>query len=257
MGTMVCFHAHPDDECIVTGGVMAKAASEGHRVVLVVATKGENGEVPAGFLGAEELLWQRRVEETRRSAEVLGARRVEFLGYVDSGMMGTPENDAEGSFWTADIDEAAGRLAAILDEEGADVLTVYDDNGAYGHPDHIQVHRVGYRAAELAAKSPRIYEATLNRDHIIRGIRERREFAPPEGIDAPDIEGTQNFGKPESIITASVDVSAFLDHKRRAMQAHPSQISDQSFFLKMPPEGFAYGFGTEWFIRRGQGPGIT
>jgi len=257
MGTMVCFHAHPDDECIITGGVMAKAASQGHRVVLVVATKGENGEVPEGFLGAEELLWHRRVEETRSAAEVLGAQRVEFLGYVDSGMMGTPENDLADSFWTADIDEAAGRLAAVLDEEDAEVLTVYDDNGAYGHPDHIQVHRVGYRAAERAAKSPRVYEATLNRDHIIRGMRERREFAPPDGVDAPDIEGDENFGKPESVITAAVDVSAFLDHKRRAMQAHPSQITDQSFFLQMPAEGFAYGFGTEWFIRRGQGPGIT
>ncbi|HEX2383070.1 MAG TPA: PIG-L family deacetylase [Acidimicrobiales bacterium] len=257
MGTMVCFHAHPDDECIITGGVMAKAASQGHRVVLVVATKGENGEVPDGFLGAEELLGERRVEETRASAKVLGAQRVEFLGYVDSGMMGTPENEVPGSFWTADLDEAGGRLAAILDEEDTDVLTTYDDNGGYGHPDHIQVHRVSYRAAELAAKTPRVYEATLNRDHIIRGIRERRGFDPPEDDGAPDIENDENFGKPESIITAAVDVSAFLDHKRRAMQAHPSQISDQSFFLKMPAEGFAYGFGTEWFIRRGQGPGIT
>jgi LmbE family N-acetylglucosaminyl deacetylase len=261
MGTMVCFHAHPDDECIITGGVMAKAASQGHRVVLVVATKGEHGEVPEGFLGPEEPLWQRRVEETNASAKVLGAQRVAFLGYVDSGMMGTAENDLPGSFWTADVEVAGARLAAILDEENADVLTTYDDIGGYGHPDHIQVHRVGYRAAELAAATPRVYEATINRDHLIRGIRERRGFAPPDeqqGEDGPpDIENNENFGKPESVITAAVDVSAYLDHKRRAMQAHPSQISDQSFFLQMPEEGFAYGFGTEWFIRRGQGPGIT
>jgi len=257
MATMVCFHAHPDDECIITGGVMAKAASQGHRVVLVVATKGENGEVPDGFLDPDQPLWQRRVEETHASAKELGAQRVEFLGYVDSGMMGTPENDAPGAFWSADLDEAGGQLAAILNEEDADVLTIYDDNGGYGHPDHIQVHRVGYRASELAAKAPRVYEATLNRDHIIRGIRERRGFEPPEDVDAPDIENDENFGKPESVITAAVDVAEFLDHKRRAMQAHRSQISDQSFFLQMPPEAFAYGFGTEWFIRRGQGPGIT
>src|SRR3954454_7902221 len=204
MGTMVCFHAHPDDECIVTGGVMAKAASEGHRVVLVVATKGENGEVPAGFLGAEELLWQRRVAETRRSAEVLGAQRVEFLGYVDSGMMGTPENDKEGSFWTADVEEAAGRLAQILLEERADVVTIYDSHGGYGHPDHIQVHRVGKRAAELAGTA-NVYEATINRDHIIRGISERATMMP-EGAEAPDFDAMPEFGSPESVINVAVDV---------------------------------------------------
>jgi LmbE family N-acetylglucosaminyl deacetylase len=256
MATLVSFHAHPDDECIVTGGVMAKAASEGHRVVLVVATKGENGEVPDGFLGPDEQLWQRRVEETKAAAEVLGATRVEFLGYVDSGMMGTPENDLPGSFWTADVDEAAGRLAAILDDEQADVLTVYDDIGGYGHPDHIKVHSVGYRAAELAAKSPRVFEATINRDQILRGIRERREQLGPD-IEVPNIEDDPNFGKPEAVITAAVDVREFLDHKRRAMKAHASQISDQSFFLQMPDDAFAHGFGTEWFIRKGQGPGIT
>jgi len=256
MSTLVSFHAHPDDECIITGGVMAKAAAQGHRVVLVVATRGEHGEVPDGFLGAEELLWQRRVEETRASAEILGATRVEFLGYVDSGMMGTPENDHPDSFWTADVDEAAGRLATILDEERADVLTVYDDIGGYGHPDHMQVHRVGHRAAELAAHAPRVYEATLNRDHLIRGIRERREFGPPEA-DVPNIEEQENFGKPESVITAAMAVTDFLEHKRRAMKVHASQISEQSFFLQMPPDALAYGFGTEWFIREGEGPGIT
>src|SRR3954466_7015030 len=111
MATLVCFHAHPDDECIATGGVMAKAAKDGHRVVLVVATKGENGEVPDGFLESGEELWQRRVKETNAAADILGVQRVEFLGYVDSGMMGTPENDVPGSFWTADVDEAAGGLA--------------------------------------------------------------------------------------------------------------------------------------------------
>src|SRR3954454_19141777 len=115
MATLVCFHAHPDDECIQTGGGMRKAADEGHRGVLVVATRGENGEVDPQFLDEGEFLWQRRVIETESAASILGAQRVEFLGYVDSGMMGTPENDKDGSFWTADIDEAAGRLATILE----------------------------------------------------------------------------------------------------------------------------------------------
>jgi len=133
MATLVCFHAHPDDECIATGGTMAKAAADGHRVVLVVATRGDHGEVADGFLDMEEQLADRRVAETMAAAEILGVRRVEFLGYVDSGMIGTPENDLPGSFWTADLDEAAGRLAAILEEEQADVLTCYDEIGGYGH----------------------------------------------------------------------------------------------------------------------------
>src|SRR5436190_17264909 len=127
MGTLVCFHAHPDDECIQTGGVMRKAADEGHRVVLVVATRGEHGEVDPEFLDEGEQLWQRRVIETESAASILGAQRVEFLGYVDSGMMGTPENDKDGSFWSADVEDAASKLAAILHEEHADTLRVDDD----------------------------------------------------------------------------------------------------------------------------------
>ena len=113
--TLVTFHAHPDDEAIATGGIMARAAAEGHRVVLVVATRGELGEVDDGFLDPGETLAERRVVETGRAAEALGVARVEFLGYTDSGMDGEPTNDAQGSFWSADLDEAAGRLAAILD----------------------------------------------------------------------------------------------------------------------------------------------
>jgi LmbE family N-acetylglucosaminyl deacetylase len=254
MATLVTFHAHPDDECIACGGVMRKASEDGHRVVLVVATRGENGEVPDGFLDEGEQLWQRRVAETHASAEILGAQRVEFLGYRDSGMMGTPANDAPGSFWTAPAGEAAERLAAILRDERADVLTCYDDNGGYGHPDHIQVHRVGMRAAALAGTA-RVYQNTINRDHVLRAMAAFAERAVESGVEMP--EPDQNFGKPESVITAAVDVSAYLEQKRRAMRAHASQISEQSFFLAMPEEAFRYAFGTEWFIREGQGPGIT
>ncbi|MEO7428714.1 MAG: PIG-L family deacetylase, partial [Acidimicrobiales bacterium] len=147
MATLVSFQAHPDDESIGAGGMLAKAAAAGHRTVLVFATRGEHGEVDEGFLDAGETLGERRTKECLRSAEILGVQRVEFLGYVDSGMIGTPENDLAGSFWTAPVDEAAKRLADILIDEGADIVTVYDSDGGYGHPDHIQVHRVGVRAA--------------------------------------------------------------------------------------------------------------
>jgi LmbE family N-acetylglucosaminyl deacetylase len=251
MATLVSFHAHPDDECITCGGVMRKAHEDGHRVVLVVATRGELGEVPDGFLDDGEQLWQRRVGETQAAADILGADRVEFLGYTDSGMMGEPTNDAPGTFWTADVEEAAAKLAAILREENADVLTVYDDHGGYGHPDHIQVHRVGMRAAELAG-TEKVYQATINRDHALAGMR---DFAERAGIEVPEM--SPDFGTPETEITCAVDVTAYAEHKRKAMRAHASQISEQSFFLALPDEQFRSAFGTEWFIRAGQGPGIT
>jgi LmbE family N-acetylglucosaminyl deacetylase len=196
------------------------------------------------------------VAETHASAKVLGAARVEFLGYVDSGMMGTPENDVPGAFWQADVEEAAHKLAAILREENADVLTCYDDNGGYGHPDHIQVHRVGMRAGELAG-TPRVFQNTMNRDHMIRGRAALANVGDPAAVDLPELDEDSPFGKPEAEITAAVDVRAFLDAKRAAMRSHPSQISEQSFFLSLPDEAFAYAFGTEWFIRAGQGPGVT
>ncbi|HVW45392.1 MAG TPA: PIG-L family deacetylase [Amycolatopsis sp.] len=255
MATLVTFHAHPDDECITCGGVMRQAADEGHRVVLVVATRGELGEVPDGFLADGEQLWQRRVRETQAAADILGVERVEFLGYRDSGMMGEPANDAPGSFWTAPVEEAAGRLAAILREENAEVLTCYDDYGIYGHPDHIQTHRVGMRAAELAG-TPRVYQATENRDQMIQRMKERANWESP-GFTPPDPGIVENLGKPESELTTAVDVTAYLEYKRKAMRAHASQISEDSFFLAMPDDVFAVVFGTEWFIRAGQGPGIT
>jgi LmbE family N-acetylglucosaminyl deacetylase len=251
--TIVTFHAHPDDEAIATGGVMARYAAEGSRVVLVVATRGEHGEVADGVLEPGEDLWQRRVVETERAAEILGVQRVEFLGYRDSGMMGEPTNDAPGAFWSADLDEAAARLAVILEEEQADVLTAYDDHGGYGHPDHIQVHRVGLRAAKLVG-TPVVYEATMNRDHILRLLRERSDEIP-EGVERPDPEEFAEFGTPEALITTTIDVRDFVDRKRAAMAAHQSQIDENHFFLTMPPDAFREAFGHEWFIRRGAAPG--
>ncbi len=236
---------------------MRKAADEGHRVVLVVATRGERGEVPDGLLAEGEQLWQRRVVETHAAADILGVQRVEFLGYTDSGMMGRPTNEMTGSFWTASVEEAAQLLADILIDERAEVLTVYDDNGGYGHPDHIQVHRVGMRAAEIAG-TPRVYQGTMNRDYLRQGMEAFAAEAKRAGIEMPDLDGeAADFGKPEAELTARVDVATYTGTKRAAMRAHASQISEESMFLAMPDAVFDYSFGVEWFIREGQGPGIT
>jgi LmbE family N-acetylglucosaminyl deacetylase len=246
MATLVTFHAHPDDECIVTGGVMRKAFEEGHRVVLVVATRGEAGEIP-DFLAPGEELWQRRVEETHAAADILGVARVEFLGYRDSGMMGDALNSQPGSFWTADVEEAAQKLAALLVEEDASALTIYDSFGGYGHPDHIQVHRVGKRAAEIA-QTPAVYQAMVRESEF-------REAMRLAGMDDPGPLGEDAV--PESAINVGVDVSKYVDVKRAAMRAHASQIPEQSFFLALDDETFAKTFGTEWFLHEGHPPSST
>ena len=247
MATVVFFHAHPDDESIATGGTIARLSGEGHRVVLVTATAGELGEVPAGMLDPGEALATRRAKELDAAARILGVARRVTLGFGDSGMAGQPSNDAPGSFWRTDVDEAAAALAELLAEERADVLSAYDERGGYGHPDHIQVHRVGLHAGRLVGV-PRLYMATINRDHLLRLSERADDFgiAPPEGEEVPDFS---TLGVEESRITTAVDVHRFLDAKRRAMAAHASQISETSFFLSMPPAAFAAVWGTEWYIR--------
>lgn len=255
MATLVCFHAHPDDEVITTGGLMAMASALGHRVVLVTATGGEHGEVPDGFLDADESLGERRSKELAEAAAILGVTRTVRLGYVDSGMMGTPENDLPSAFWQADIEEAAERLASVLHDEAADVVTIYDDHGGYGHPDHIQVHRVGARAAELAGTEV-VYEATMNRDHLRRLMADARATGEVPG-NAPD-EGQVDeatFGEPETRITTRLDVSSVIALKRKALAAHASQVTPDSFFSTMSDDQFLRAFGDEWFVRRGAAPG--
>jgi LmbE family N-acetylglucosaminyl deacetylase len=252
MATLVVFHAHPDDESIATAGTMAKAAAAGHRVVLVVATKGEHGEVPEGFLKAGETLGERRVAEQEEAARIIGVHQLEWLGYVDSGMMGTAENELSGSFWTADVEEAAGRLAEILSREKADVLTVYDKDGTYGHPDHIQVHRVGLRAAEIA-RTPKVYESVVNRDAVKRGAERMQSLGLEEG---PTEEEMANLGVPGELITTSVDAHEYIGLKRSAMAAHASQIGETSFFLAIPQDMFEEFFSTEDYVLRGAPPGL-
>ena len=250
MGTLVCFHAHPDDECIQTGGSIARAVADGHRVVLVVATNGDHGEFTTDVTTPEALVVRRR-EETLASAATLGVHRVAWLGYSDSGMTGWEQNTAPAAFCNASLDEAAHKLAEILKEENATVLTTYDWHGGYGHPDHIMVHKVGHRAGELFP-SVRVLEGTMNRDSIRRSIQEARDagFMGPD--DGFDVDGPADDGNPmgtlESEITFRVDVREFALQKRDAMKCHASQLTDSSFFLQMPEERFVQQFGFEWFI---------
>ncbi len=246
MATIAFFHAHPDDEAIATAGTMAGLSDGGHRVVLVTATRGELGEIPDGLLHEGESLAERRLAELTEACRILGVHRQVYLDYLDSGMAGEDTNDRPGSFAAADVDEAAAAMAEILVEEGADVLVTYDEHGGYGHPDHVQVHRVGMRAADLAG-TPVVYMATMNRD-FMRTLADRlasSDWEPPEG----STDGVDTMGEPAERITTEVDVTRWIGQKRQAMAAHTSQISETSFFLSMPPDVYSIVWGNEWYIR--------
>jgi LmbE family N-acetylglucosaminyl deacetylase len=260
----VCFHAHPDDEVITTGGLISRAAAEGHRVVLVIATNGEHGESPDDLTDGETLVDRRR-KETDCSASVLGVDRVVWLGYSDSGMTGWRENEHPGSFYRSDVHVAGEQLAEILREEDADVLTIYDWHGNYGHPDHIRVHQVGVEAGRRVP-SVRVLEATMNRDAFASVVAAAREAGmtmetPGDDEEEFDPHGPADdgnpMGMPEAEITLAVDVSAYLETKRNAIKCHRSQVSDTSLFLQMPEQAFAALFGTEWFIEHDSEPPMS
>ena len=256
--TVVSFHAHPDDEALLVAGTLARLAAEGHRVVLVSATAGEGGLASSAYGTADELAAHRR-EELQRSADAIGAARVEFLGYGDSGLDGTavPPHGLQ-AFAHADLEEAAQRLAAILREEQADVLTSYDASGGYGHPDHVRVHHVAARAAELAG-TPLVLEATVDQDLLRRAVRLAALVYrfPPEF----DREGFERAYAPRSVLTHKVDVRAFTDRKRASMAAHASQATADSgdrtlaALLRLPRPLYRRVLGREWFIERGRAAG--
>ena len=247
--TVVSFHAHPDDEVLLTGGTLARAAAEGHRVVLVTATAGGNGLARSRYRGDGGLA-TRRMRELEASAAALGVAEVLPLGYEDSGMDG---NAAGSTFVRADLEEAAARLALVLQHENADVLTVYDEHGGYGHPDHVRVHDVGVRAAQLAG-TPAVLEATIDRDLLRRVVRLMRVARVGSALPFPSLD--QSF-TPRRLLTHRVDVGEHLAAKRAAMAAHVTQASadegDRSlaFFLRLPKPVFRLAFGHEWFVRRG------
>ena len=252
MATVAFIHAHPDDEAIVTAGTMASLSADGHRVVLITATGGELGEYPADLLAPGETLAQRRAAELQSSAAILGVDRLVQLGHLDSGMAGTAGNDDPACFANADTEVVAARVAAILAEEHADVVVVYDEHGNYGHLYHIKAHQVGMRAADLAG-TERVYLMTQNRDFL----RSLLGLAADLGVhlDEDRVATLEVLGEPEHRITTRVDVTAHIGVKAAAMRAHASQIGETDFYLALPGDAFAMVWGTEWYIRVRGAPG--
>ena len=255
--TLLAFHAHPDDEALLTAGTMARAAAGGHRVILVVATDGNEG-LAADVFSADGRLGELRLNELRESARALGVARVEHLGYADSGS-GPQPLPGRTRFVRADVDEAAGRLADILREESVDVLLTYDANGGYGHRDHVKVHEVGARAAELA-NTPRVLQATVPRDALCRAVAlAGKVYRFPATLDPTAFERSYSS---RADITHRVNVRRYASAKRAAMRAHASQASAEggadrtlAAFLRIPRPLFDVIFGREWFVDPAHPPG--
>ncbi|WP_019872774.1 N-acetyl-1-D-myo-inositol-2-amino-2-deoxy-alpha-D-glucopyranoside deacetylase [Sporichthya polymorpha] len=249
---IVLVHAHPDDEVINSGIVMAKYAAEGVHVTLVTCTLGEEGEVLVPELAhlaadADDALGPHRISELADAMAALGVTDFRFLGgpgrYRDSGMMGVASNDRENCFWRAELDEAAAHLVEVLREVRPQVLVTYDENGGYGHPDHIQAHRVTMRAAELAADSAfrpdlgaawtvaKIYWYAIPFSFLQSGIDALRAAGDNEFFNGVERVEDLGMGVPDELVTSYVEGEEYIEAKMAAMRAHATQITvDGPFF---------------------------
>ena len=249
-------HAHPDDETINNGATMAMYAALGASVTLVTCTRGEEGEVLIPELShlaasATDSLGQHRITELALAMKELGVADHRFLGegvklYRDSGMMGTEPNNRPDVFWQADLDEAADLLVRVIDEVKPHVLITYDEFGGYGHPDHIQAHRVAMRAAEKSEWDiPKIYWNVMPVSVIQEGIDAMK------GIDS-DFWGAEKaedlpFAKDDSFVHALVDGNAFVEKKMNAMKAHSTQIAVDGPFFALSNNVGLQVWGNEYY----------
>lgn len=248
-------HAHPDDESISTGGILARYAAEGVRTVLVTCTDGSCGDGPDGSKPGDPghdraAVVELRRQELERSCDVLGISHLERLDYADSGMMGWPQNDEPGSFWTVPVADAAHRLAELFRRYEPQVVITYDEQGFYGHPDHIQAHRITVAADRLTGIPAKLYYTAVPRSRMQEFGKRLQEL----GIELPRDEGgeeqapREEWGTPDEEVTTVVDVVGYSDRKYDSLHCHESQ-SDNIFFLQMGRDVFREMMGFEAFVR--------
>jgi N-acetyl-1-D-myo-inositol-2-amino-2-deoxy-alpha-D-glucopyranoside deacetylase len=259
--TLLAVHAHPDDECISTGGILARYAAEGVRTVLVTCTDGAVGEISDTALATPENLAEVRSHELDESVRVLNISRSVRLGYRDSGMAGTSDNDDPRSFLQASFEEALERVVGVIREEQPQVVVTYDERGGYGHPDHVRAHQVAVAAFDAArdparypatgaAFSPaKLYYAVVPRS-AMRSFGERLRAA---GVEVPfqEIRDDEDmpFGVADERVTTFVDVSAYVRAKRASLVAHRTQMGPEQFFMRLPESVFGEIFSRETFQR--------
>jgi N-acetyl-1-D-myo-inositol-2-amino-2-deoxy-alpha-D-glucopyranoside deacetylase len=264
---LLLVHAHPDDETIGTGATMAKYAAEGAHVTLVTCTLGEEGEILVPELAhlaanRDGGLGDHRIGELTAAMAALGVTDHRFLGgpgrWRDSGMMGEPSNDRPDSFWQANLDDAVGALVIVIREVRPQVVISYDENGGYGHPDHIQAHRITAAAFDAAGDSDRYPDAgepwtpaklyqTAIPISLLRmafdALREMGEEAP-FGVTSPE---DLPFGVADDEITTAIDARDYLDAKIAAMRAYPTQISVDGQFFALSNDVGQRAFGLEHY----------
>ncbi len=260
-GRLLLVHAHPDDETINNGVTMAKYVHEGFEVALVTCTRGEEGEILVPELAAaasdkEDRLAPIRERELAQALEELGVRRHWFLGaperiFRDSGMMGMPQNSRSDVFWSADLVDAATLLSEYILDFKPHVMITYDEFGGYGHPDHIQAHRVAMKAAELSTTRgwdiAKIYWNIMPRSVVQQGMDAMQEI----GSDFFGVESIDElpFVKEDSLVNALIDGNKFVEQKSAAMRAHRTQIAlDGPFFALSNSLGMQV-FGFEYYTR--------
>ena len=265
---LMAVHAHPDDECISTGGILARYGAEGVRTVLVTCTDGAVGEISDPALATPENLAAVRARELDASVAILGIGRSERLGYRDSGMAGTSDNQNPASLAQADLAVPIEHVVGLMRQERPQVVVTYDANGGYGHPDHIRAHQIAvaaFAAAGDAQQFPhagepwtpsKLYYAVFPRSGMARMAERLRAagFEVPFGDAKPGDDDAARFGVSDDQITTTVDVSAYVDAKRRSLEAHRTQMGPEQFFMRLPAEFFREIFGRETF-QRVNGPG--
>ncbi len=272
---LLLVHAHPDDECIGNGASMARYVAEGVPVTLVTCTLGEEGEVLVPDLehlaaAHDDQLGPQRIEELSAAMAVLGVTDHRFLGgagrYRDSGMMGLETNERPGCFWRADVDEAAAHLVEVIREVRPAVVVTYDDNGGYGHPDHIQAHRVAMRGVELAADAGfrpdlgqawavlKVYENVTPRSFLQQGMDAMKE-AGVDFFGTDDVDSLP-FGVPDEMATCRVDAVDYEPLKMRALAAHATQVTVDGPFFALSDHLGQRAWGYEFYrLVRGEPAG--
>jgi LmbE family N-acetylglucosaminyl deacetylase len=253
--TLMVVHAHPDDEVFSTGGIIARYARAGGRVVLVYGTNGEAGEMHDPDRDPDEAiarLGEIRREDVQEALRILGTNEVYFLGYRDSGMKDTEDNRRPDAFMNAPMEEAVGRLFEIMRETRPDVVVTYDEGGGYGHPDHIMTNRVTvatFEHARLESWGPsKLYYSARSRE----GFKGYVEGMAALGLKIPWVREDFNFdefGIPNSEITAHIDITPYAPLKKQALSVHRTQIKSDSFYLQIPDDVLGQVQGVEYFVR--------
>ena len=257
---LLLVHAHPDDETIGTGSTMARYAAEGALVTLVTCTLGEEGEILVPELadlasGEQDLLGQHRIGELAAACAALGVTDHRFLGgagrWRDSGMMGTPHNNRADCFWQADVDEAVTALVEILLEVRPQVVVTYDEKGGYGHPDHIQAHRVTVAAINRAAEAgwivQKLYFTAFPKSVLQAGIDQLKASGQTNFFGADSADDLP-FGNPDEDVTTEIDARDYLAAKVAAMRAHQTQIEVDGPFFALSNNVGQQAMGVEHYI---------